>query len=109
MQLHEANKRLKTKISEEELWSIHEIYCLMDFTKDEFCKIVDTLGVEVLASKKEHFARLAKAEQMLKAKERHLKNLTKLEEVKMGISIFLAEAERLEEDIALYLEEEEIP
>lgn len=82
MMLHEANERLKkTKITEEQLWGLNSLYILLDLEKDDFCKIVDTVGLDKLLKKQSHYERLDEAEQELAAKERYLKAKNRLEEL----------------------------
>lgn len=82
MMLHEANERLtKTKITEEQLWGLNSLYILLDLEKGDFCKIVDTVGVDKLLKKQSHYERLDMAEQELTAKERYLKAKSRLEEL----------------------------
>jgi hypothetical protein len=80
--LEEANARLKKeKITEEQLWGINSLYILLDLDKDDFCKIVDAVGVEKLLKKQIHYERIDRAEQELAAKERFLKAKSRLEEL----------------------------
>lgn len=81
MLLNEANTWLEKPITEEELDSIHMIYCLLDLSKEQFCKIVDAIGVEALADKKEHYYRLHTGEQLLKSKENHEKKKKEVAEL----------------------------
>lgn len=82
MMLHEAQERLKkTTITEEQLWGLNSLYILLDLDKDDFCKIVDTIGIEKLLMKQGHYERLDKAEQELAAKEKYLKAKARLEEL----------------------------
>ncbi len=82
MQLEEANKRLKTiQLTDEQLCTITNLYCLLDLDKDDLCKIVDTVGFDKLAAKQEHYKWLAKAGNELKAKERYLKAKSKLKQL----------------------------
>lgn len=82
MMLEEANARLKkVEINEEQLGAINSIYILLDLDKDDFCKIVDTVGLETLLKKQSHYDRLMKAEEELSAKERYLKAKSRLEEL----------------------------
>jgi hypothetical protein len=82
MMLEEANARLKKeKITEEQLWGINSLYILLDLDKDDFCKIVDAVGVEKLLKKQIHYERIDRAEQELAAKERFLKAKSRLEEL----------------------------
>lgn len=89
MLLEEAQVRLKkTTITEEQLWGINSLYILLDLDKDDFCKIVDAVGLETLLKKQKHYVRLDKAEQELAAKERYLKakrRLAELEEEKVHL------------------------
>lgn len=68
MLLKEANARLKTPITLEELGDIHTLYCLLDLSKDDFCKIVDVLGVDVLANHKERYENLRQGQILMKEK-----------------------------------------
>ncbi len=80
--LHEANERLrKTQITEEQLWGLNSLYILLDLDKDDFCKIVDAVGIEPLLKKQSHYERLDQAEQELTAKERYLKAKNRLAEL----------------------------
>ena len=82
MMLEEANARLKKeKITEEQLWGINSLYILLDLDKDDFCKIVDAVGIEKLLKNQIHYERLDRAEQELAAKERFLKAKSRLEEL----------------------------
>lgn len=84
MMLHEAQERLKkTTITEEQLWGLNSLYILLDLDKDDFCKIVDTVGIEKLLKKQGHYERLDKAEQELAAKEKFLKAKARLEELEV--------------------------
>lgn len=78
MNLEEANMRLKKKIDEDQLKGLTSLYLLLDLDKDEFCKIVDTVGTEKLLKKRNHYDRLDRAERDLTAKERFLKAKTLL-------------------------------
>lgn len=81
MNLEEANMRLKKKIDEDQLKGLTSLYLLLDLDKDDFCKIVDTVGAEKLINKRNHYDRLDRAERDLTAKERYLKAKTRLAEL----------------------------
>lgn len=82
MMLEEANTRLKsTKITEEQLGGINSLYILLDLDKDDFCKIVDTVGLDKLLKKQSHYERLDRAEQELTAKEKYLRAKNRLVEI----------------------------
>ena len=82
MMLEETNDRLKkSKITEEQLGGINSLYILLDLDKDDFCKIVDAVGIETLLKKQSHYERLDQAEQELTAKERYLKAKNRLNEL----------------------------
>lgn len=81
MMLEEANARLKTKITEEQLWGLNSLYILLDLDKDDFCKIVDVIGLEKLLKKRTQYERVDQAEQELTAKERYLKAKNRLNEL----------------------------
>lgn len=83
MTVFEAQERLKkTEINEEQLWAINDLYILLDLHKDDFCKIVDAVGLDKLIAKQRHFGRLVKAERELSAKERYLQARERLFELK---------------------------
>lgn len=96
MMLEEAQARLKTtKITEEQLWGLNSLYCLLDLDKDDFCKIVDAVGIEKLLSKQELYERYEKAEQELFRKERYLSAKSRLAEI-------ASEKVQLEEIVSRY-------
>jgi hypothetical protein len=83
MTIHEANDRLKkAKIAnEEQLWQITPLYILLDFHKDDFCKLVDAVGLDKILEKTSRWERLDRAERELAAKERYLNAKARLEEL----------------------------
>ena len=82
MMLEEANKRLKkVQLTEAQLWQINSLYCILNLDKDDFCKIVDTVGLDKLIRQQSRYERYDKAEQELSAKERYLKSKARLEEL----------------------------
>lgn len=82
MMLDEANKRLKkVQITEEQLWQINSLYCILNLNKDDFCKIVDLIGLDKLIQQQSRYERFDKAEQELRAKERYLEAKRRLEEL----------------------------
>jgi hypothetical protein len=96
MMLEEANARLrKTEINQDQLWALNSLYILLDLHKDDFCKIVDTVGLEVLLKKQRHYDRLMKAEAELAAKEKYVQAKARLEELE-------TEKSRLEEIVKAF-------
>lgn len=83
MTLQEANSRLKKSITEEQLWGVNTLYILLDLHKDDFCKIIDAVGIDTLLKKKEHYDRLDRAENELRAKEHYLRAKARLEEIEI--------------------------
>lgn len=82
MMLEEANKRLKkVQLTEEQLWKINSLYCILNLDKDDFCKIVDLVGLDKLIQQQSHYERYDKAEQELRAKERYLQAKRRLQEL----------------------------
>jgi hypothetical protein len=81
--LEEAQARLKKeKINtQDQLWAINSLYILLDLDKDDFCKIIDTVGLDKLIKKQTHYDRLIEAEEELTAKERYLQAKARLEEL----------------------------
>jgi hypothetical protein len=76
------HERLKnTAVTQEQLWQISPIYCLLDFHKDDFCKLVKAIGLEKWLEKAERWKRLDTAEQELSAKERYIRAKSRLEEL----------------------------
>lgn len=93
MMLEEANARLKSvQLTEEQLWQINSIYCILNLDKNDFCKIVDAVGFDKLAQQQKRYERYDLAEQELTAKERYLKSkarLAELEYEKYGLEAFI--------------------
>lgn len=82
MNLEEAQTRLKkTQINQDQLGALNSLYILLDLHKDDFCKIIDTVGLETLLKKQKHYDRLDQAERELTAKERYLQARVRLEEI----------------------------
>lgn len=82
MMLEEANKRLKkVQLTEEQLWQINSLYCILNLDKDDFCKIVDMVGLDKLIQQQSRYERFDKAEQELRAKERYLQAKRRLREL----------------------------
>ena len=96
MMLCEANERLKTvQINEGQLWALNSLYLLLDLDKDDFCKIVDLIGVEKLTAKRGHYDRLRRADDMLA--ERY-------DDAKQRLAELDRERERLQETVSQYEE-----
>ena len=83
MMLEEAQDRLKKEkiTTQDQLWAINSLYILLDLHKDDFCKIIDTVGLETLMKKQRHYDRLIQAGEELAAKERYLQAKIRLEEL----------------------------
>lgn len=80
MMLEEAQARLKKEkiTTQDQLWAINSLYTLLDLHKDDFCKIIDAVGLETLLKKQRHYDRLIQAEDELAAKERYLQAKARL-------------------------------
>ena len=83
MMLEEAQARLKKEkiTTEEQLWAVNSLYLLLDLHKDDFCKIIDAVGLDKLIAKQAHYDRLDQAEKELAAKERYVSAKRRLEEL----------------------------
>lgn len=79
--LEEAQARLKKEkiTTQEQLWGLNSLYILLDFHKDDFCKIIDAVGLDTLLNKQKQYDRLNQAVQELAAKAR-------LEKLEIGTS-----------------------
>lgn len=96
MMLCEANERLKTvQMTEDQLWAVNSLYLLLDLDKDDFCKIVDTIGLDRLIAKRRHYDRLLRAEEMLTAQERY-------EDAERRLDALDREREQLQEMVDKY-------
>ncbi len=97
MMLEEMQARCKkAKVTtQDELWAVSPIYCLLNFDKDDFCKLVDAIGLEKWVGAKERWERLAKAEEELSGKERYVREKRRLEDIER-------EAEALRESTTAY-------
>ncbi len=82
MMLCELQERLnRTDITEEQLWELHPIYCLLDFDKDDFCKLITAIGLEKWLAKAKRWQRLDTAEQEYTDKEKYNQVKAKLEDL----------------------------
>lgn len=83
MLLEEAQARLKKEkiTTQDQLWGINSLYILLDLHKDDFCKIIDAIGLKKLLKKQSYYERLDQALRELEAKERYLKAKARLKEL----------------------------
>jgi hypothetical protein len=83
MMLEEMQDRCKKAkpATQDEVWAVSPIYCLLNFDKDDFCKLIDAIGLEKWVQAKGRWERLAEAEEMLTAKEAYTRNKARLEEL----------------------------
>ena len=81
MTLHEMQAWCKKtqNIKEEQMWDVTPLYIILDLPKDDFCKIVDLVGLDNLIAKKAWYERLETAEQEYRAKETYKRNRARLE------------------------------
>ena len=83
MLLEEMQARVKTsEISLEQMDKVHEIYYLLDFDKDDFCKLIDAIGIDKWTAKFARWERLVKAEDELTAKEKYEAAVSRLAEIR---------------------------
>jgi len=84
MTLEEMQDRCKkAKVStQDELGAVSPIYCLLNFHKDDFCKLIDAIGLEKWVEAADRWKRLDRAEQEYTAKQNYLQNKARLEELK---------------------------
>jgi hypothetical protein len=65
----------KAKVTtNDEVMAVSPIYCLLNFDKDDFCKLVDAIGLEKWVEAKARWEWLCEAEGMYEAKRRYEKN-----------------------------------
>ena len=97
MTLEEMQERCKKAnvTSQDEVWAVSPIYCLLNFDKDDFCKLVDAIGLEKWVEAAERWKRLDRAEQMLSQKEAYERNKARLYDLNH-------ERERLSEQVEQY-------
>lgn len=97
MMLEEMQARCKKAeiTTQDELWAVSPIYCLLNFEKDDFCKLIDAIGLEKWVAAKDRWERLARAEEELSAKERYHREKARLEDLEQEI-------QRLKESTTAY-------
>lgn len=67
MTLEEANSRLKTvQLTEEQLLRLDILYHILNLDKDDFCRIVDVVGVQKLTEQRERYKEFFMAKTMQK-------------------------------------------
>lgn len=106
MMLEEANKRLRTcQISEEQLWDLNSLYLLLDLNKDDFCKIVDAVGLEKLIARKQYYNWVCDARDEVRQKERYVHTKEKLKQRMAHLSALEREISDMQDFIAKYEQE----
>lgn len=74
-------RKNKKDINQTVVDTLSPIYCLLDFDKEDFCNLVDAIGLDKWMEKADRWERLARAEAELTAKERYLRCLSRLEDI----------------------------
>lgn len=96
MLLGEANIWLHTPITEEQLQEITPLYYVLDLpSKEDFCNIINAVGIDLFLGTRERFYHLLQAESELLRKEQYYADLARLEELSV-------EMERLKERVQDY-------
>lgn len=87
----------KAKVTcEDEIWAVSPIYCLLNFDKADFCKLIDAIGLEKWVAAAERWKRLDRAEQMLSQKEAYETNKARLEDLNDERQRLMAQVEQYE-------------
>lgn len=83
MMLEEANARLQNcKIPNEDiLWKLTPLYILLDLEKDDFCAIVDTVGIDKLINKSQLYETTLAALDERRQRDQYNANKRRLDEV----------------------------
>lgn len=83
MTLDEMKNRCKNSdvFTEDDLWSVTPIYCLLDFNKDDFCRLIDAIGIEKWTAAANRWKRLEVAETWLTEREVYNKNKSRLRDI----------------------------
>ena len=82
MMLSEANGRLKTvQLTEQQLWELSPLYLVLDLDKDEFCKMVDAVGLDTLLERASYYKKVYDAVEEQLARDRYLKAVRRLEQL----------------------------
>jgi phage-related tail protein len=104
MMLEEMQARLKkAKIeTQEQLWGISSLYILLDLSKDDFCGIVDKIGLEKLLEKRERYDSLFEAMDELKAKRAYLSAKEKLASLNEKLADLRGQEEELRQALDGY-------
>ncbi len=91
-----------TIITESDVWAVSPIYCLLNFDKDDFCKLIDAIGLDKWTAAANRWKRLDKADQMLQNFEQYERNRERLEAIERERESLEQERERLQNSIAHY-------
>lgn len=94
MLIHEANNRLETPITEEQLDKVDILYRILNLDKAIFCKMVDAVGIEVLMEQEAHYLRYLQGYLILQENESY--HQRKQEQVSLKEKIEKMESERRE-------------
>lgn len=81
MELKYVNDRLKSKITETHLYQLEILHNLLGLDTDDFCKMIDAVGVEKLLAKEERYNMLYHAKAEMKLKLRYLEAKERLREM----------------------------
>ena len=67
--------------TQDEVWAVSPIYCLLNFDKADFCKLIDAIGLEKWIEAADRWERLSTAEQEYTAKQTYKRNKARLEDL----------------------------
>ena len=75
-ELHNLTKTAKNA-TEDDLNAIAPIYCMLDFDKKDFCKLIDAIGIDKWVNKASRWLYLEKAENEHIEKMNYINNVNK--------------------------------
>ena len=76
--MHEFSDRTGITVNSITFEQLSQAYILLDYHKDEFCKMVKAVGIDSFLKKSDRFSRLEQAERELIAKENYIKAKNRL-------------------------------
>ena len=78
-ELEERLKKEKCNLNHENYADIETAYTAMNFDKDVFAKIVESVGIETIVSKRDYFKTVIKGIDLEMARKRYIENEEKIE------------------------------
>lgn len=101
-ELEQRLKKEKANLTRENYAALESAYIALDLEKDDFAKIVDSVGIEALVAKGSYFKMLLNGRAIVEARLKFIANENKIAQLLKTVERATAEIEELQTNNAIY-------